>query len=512
MNRLGPLVLALLGGGLTLAAQEQATEPSLADVPPALAQTLRHARAEAEQLAATSTDASDRGAAWGNLGMLYHAQRLRHLAQGAYDRAVAEAGDPRWHYLRAIVQAERGDIASSIADLRIVIAAQPANVPARYRLGVALLLTGDIDGAAEELREAARRAPESALMLVALADVATARRDFAAARTLLESAWQLEPEAGQIAYKLAMTHRALGDAEAAASWLARRPSNSLAPTIDDPLLLEVAKMSRSARFYEVAADWALARGDRAAALAALRSAVAVAPDDVAVGLRLASLLGTAGERDQAIAETRRLLARDADSAQAWYLLAWLLRESAATADAASAATAAARSLKLAENAKTRALAAALAMRARRFGDAAAHYRVLVHSHPDDAVQHYWLGIASLGAGDCDGRKALIQALRLRKDWGEAHLVLARADAVCGNAAAARERAQALRRAKDDVDTRLTLAFAELGLGRTEQAQQLASAELPHSDAVLLLDAVAAPPAMLPPFAADSGWWLPPAVR
>jgi len=114
----------------------------LADLPPALAATMREARDEAERLASTSTDASTRAAAWGGLGMLYHAHRLRFLARDAYARALAEAETVRWRYLHGIALAELGEIERAAHDFRLVTAATPENMPAWYRLGVSLLLSG----------------------------------------------------------------------------------------------------------------------------------------------------------------------------------------------------------------------------------------------------------------------------------------------------------------------------------------------------------------------------------
>lgn len=512
MSALALLLAALAAGG--------AAEPPLQldDVPAALATVLRDARADAKRRAGEPGEASARADAWGDLGMLYHAHRLRHLAQDAYRRALSEADVPRWRYLHAVVLSERGEIARGAADFQRVVQAQPHNMAAWYRLGVARFLAGDLEAAAAALARARRLQPDSALALAALADVASARGDAAAALKLLERAWTLEPQAGQLAYKLAMAHRAQGNVEQARRWLDRRPDNSLAPKIDDPLLLEVARKSRSARFYENAADWALARDDQEGALKALRSAVDLAPEDARLGLRLVPMLARAGVAEEAIQEVRRVLALDANSAPGWYLLAYLLRASPDPEDRKEAMSAAQRSLALADDAETRALAAALALRAGLFQDAAARYASLAQRQPSEGIFHYWLGLARLGAGDCGGRQSLAQALRLRKSWGEAHLVLSRADALCGDGEAAQRRAQALLKAKDDADTRLTLAFAAFALGQLDEARRLAQAELPHADAALVLDAVAAraagnaePPPMLP-FARESEWWLPAELR
>lgn len=503
------VLIALIGAA---AAYPMAEPRQLSDLPSALAATMREARTEAERVAAASPDAARRSDAWGNLGMLYHAHRLRFLAQDAYARALVEAESVRWRYLHGIALSELGEIERAAADFRLVTKAAPKEVPAWYRLGVALLLTGDVDGAQVALDEARSLDADSALVLAALADVASARQDHRTALDLLKRAFELEPEAGQLAYKLAMAQRAMGDAEAAAAWLARRPDNSLAPKIDDPVLLEVAGMSRSSRFYEIAADWALGRGDTGGAVDALKRASTLAPEDVGLVLRLASVLDDAGRQDEAVAATRKALALDEGSSAGWYRLAWLLRTSDDPDDRREAEDAVHRALGIAEEARALALAAAFDMRDARFGTAADRYARLAVLRPGDAYAHYWLAMARAGAEDCAAREAFADALRLAPDWGEAHIALARTDALCDFAEASLQRAASLRGVKDDSGTRVTQAFALAATDRWDDASKLAASALPHADAAHLLAALANDTLPAKPFAPGADWWLPPEIR
>ena len=490
-------------------------------VPPQLAEVLHTAYAEAEQSVAQALDATGRANAWGKLGMIYHGQRLREQAKAAYERALAQAEVPRWRYLRGIALSEQGDIRTAAADFQRVVDAAPDDGVAHYRLGVARSLLGELDAAQRELEAARDLMPDSALVLAALADLASARGDPAQVLDLLQRAWRLEPEAGQLAYKLAMAQRGLGNLEAAREWLARQPDNSLAPSIDDPALLEVARTSRSPRFLEAAANWALARGDTEEAANVLAEAALLAPKDTALGLRLVGLLGSSGRTEEALAQTRRILAVENQSAMAWYLLAWLLRNAEAAERRAEAGAAAQRALELTDGTnatpvpeKVHALAAALAMRDGDAPVAQAHYQRLAADHPENALYRYWLALALLADGDCSGRRPLMEALRLRPNWGEAHLVLARADALCGNARNAERRAHGLMAAKDDAETRITLAFAAHAHGDMAEAKRLANAELPHEDAQALLDVLQqrTDATALRVFAKGSRQWLPSEVR
>ena len=444
--------------------------------------------------------------------MFYHAQHLPWAAEQAYSRALVQAAVPRWRYLRAVVREERGQLVEAIVDYEAVTETMPDNVAAWYRLGAGRLLAGDTAGAERALDEALRLAPKLAIALVAKADVQSARRNWAAARKLLEQAWALEPNVGLVAYKLALAHRALGDVEASRRWLQRRGGANAKPQIDDPLLLEVAQLSLSPRFFVKAGEWALERGEVHQAVVALANAVALAPDAADIRLTYARLLALAERPAAALREVRQVLALSPEDARAWHQLAQLLRHAESASEITEAEQAVRRSLALEENLAARTLAAAFNMRRGRFASAAEDYAIAKQAAPENAYVHYWHGLARLATGDCGGRDALQDALRRQAGWGEAHLALARADALCGKPRQALRRARALLGAKEDADTRLTLAFAELAAGDTAAAQRRIAAHRDHPDAALLSEAMAAGRLPPRPFATGSASWVPPELR
>ena len=456
-------------------------------------------------------DGTARADALGRLGMLYHAQDMLEPAGAAYRRALAEHPHWRWHYLLGVVLGDRGATSDAVATYRDALGAIGDDDPRRwlvhYRLGLLLLLEGDHRAAAEALGEARASMPESAAVLAALGDAAVADEDFETALALFRKAAALAPNAGRIAYKLALVQRRRGDIEAAQRWLAKR--NPHAAPVEDPLLLEVAELSLSPKFFIKAGERAWERGERDDALAAWRKAAGLAPQDADAGLVYAHALGMMGQREASLAEVRRVLALHPDAARAWYLLAHALRDAE---DASEAIDAARRSLRLANDDTARTLLAALLMRVARFEEAASHYRTLGERQPDAAYYAYWLGLANLGAQKCpDALAPLRRALRQQPNWGQAHIALARAEALCGSN---QERLQALAKsrqlvaARDSVDTRLTVAFAQLVLGSLRPAKKTAEADLPHPDAAMLLDAAERGVVPMRPFAAYSQWWLP----
>jgi tetratricopeptide (TPR) repeat protein len=474
---------------------------------PQTVRALEKIRTETELQISELSAAEDRGQAWGRLGMYYHAQHLPWLAEEVYGRAISEHRDARWHYLRAVAAGDRGELTQALSDYAAAVELAPGYAPAWYRLGMGRLVQGDVRGARQALSEARRLAPDAAIVLMGLADVESAGADWDQALKLLKRAHGLAPEAGQVAYKLAMVYRRLGDLDQAKAWLDRRAGNNATPEIDDPLLLEVAELSQSGRFYVKAGEWALERGDVGQAVIAFGNATELAPSDVAAGVGYAVALVLQDEDLPARVEARRLLAIAPGSPRVWYTLAWVLRHSVSPEELEEAATAVRRSLELAEDPRTRMLAGALAMKRQQFNNAKQDFATLAAADPEQPYYRFWHGMALLADGDCSGRTHVSEAVQRRPTWGEAHIVLARAEALCGAPAAGLKRATALQNARDDVDTRLTLAMALITTDAA-RAHSLATVELPHPDAKMLADYLAAADQPLRIFWPGSEWWLP----
>jgi tetratricopeptide (TPR) repeat protein len=479
---------------------------------PEMIAVLKRIQQETEAQIAGLGDAASRAEAWGQLGMFYHAQHLPYAAEQAYTKALAEVEDSRWFYLRGITLRERGELDLALADYQQVTIIHEDYMAAWYRLGAGLLVKGDLPAAKTALLRARKLAPDASIVMAALADVAVAEQKWSEALALLVKAQQLEPEAGQLAYKLAMAYRRAGDVDNARKWLARRDGNNATPNIEDPLLLEVAQMSRSGRFFVKAGEWAMERGEFDQALAAFENAVALSPEDPVTLLAYVQALEINGEQGRAIDQARKVVELIPTSHRGWYTLAWVLRLSDKPYEQQEAMYAIRQSLALQNDDRAGVLAGGLAMRAGDFNAAETHFAELAARDPDQAYYQFWLGMAKLAKKDCSALSVLARAVSLRNNWGEAHLVLARAEAVCGRIEPARRRAQALNRVKDDVDTRLTLALIAANQGRLAEARKIATAELPHEDAKFLLQGVDSASVIRLPFPPGSPWWLPAEVK
>ncbi len=450
----------------------------------------------------------ERAAAIGELAMLYHAQARLPEAIAAYGRALAAAPAVQWHYLLGAALAERGDLDTAIAAYQAAVRLAPTDGLANYRLGTALLLRGDHGLAGTALEQAQAAMPDHPAVLAALGESAAAAGDLATARQHLERAAALAPGAGRVAYRLGVIYRELGRHGDAERWLARR--NDVAPALADPRLLAVGERSLSPKFFLAAGNRAKARGRWTEALAAFERAASLAPADTAIALARADALGALDRLDAALAATEEVLAHTPAAADAWLLKAFLLHRSNRLPDALAAAE---RGVVLYPSRAGRTLLAALHMRTGEFRQAVRGYEALAAEFPDEAYFRYWLAMARLGGGDCTGgRQAMAAALGLAPQWGEAHIVLCRATALCGpirELPAVRQRAEQLRHAADTVDTRLTIAFVDLRAGRNAAARQAVVAALPHPDARMLRHVIDDGAMPKRPFATASAWWLPP---
>jgi len=474
-----------------------------------MAEALRTAQDKVERDVNILASPEARSDARGDLAMLYHAQFLLDVAEVEYTKAVEEVSLPRWHYLRGIVRMDRGGVREAIEDFTLVIQQEPNNHLALYRLGVALALTGDHSRARAVLLRAELHAPESPAVLSALADTAIAAKNWDLAKEYLEQSWRIE-ESGQVAYKLGLVWTRLGDLKASIEWIAKR--NPTAPTIRDPLLLEVAELSVSPQFFVKAAKWAWERGDVDEALQAYRVAAKLAPADTVIGLGFARVLESQGRSAEAINELRRVVQENPGEGTAWRQLASLLHP----ADVQAAIEAAEMAMTVDNSDASHALFGALAMKARSYATASSVYEKLTARDAKNPYYFYWLAMARLAEQNCaGGLESLSEVIRLRSSWGEAHVVQIRAHALCGAAperVKARRKALALLQQRSDPDMRLTLAFTEMSVGNLDNARILIEAELPHHDATMLGDALKRN--MLPPvpFAADSRWWEPEEIR
>ncbi len=475
-----------------------------------LADDIRRMKAHSDTQLDAETDPRARAEIIGQLAFIYHAQQMLASAEIAYREALNNDEVYAYRYLLAIIVLQRGDTEEAIAHLDQVVLANPDYVPAWYRLGNLKLLQGDVSGAEAAFANAQKVYADSAAIMVGVADVALAREEWERAIEELEKAAVFAPNNGQIAYKLVTAYRELGNQEKVDQWMPLANSAMQPPPLTDPLMVELAGLSRSGRFFIQAADWAFQRGDREAARDALLQATQLDSDNLEYALKYAAFLELTGETDEAAAEIKRFLSVREDAASAWFFLARLLRDSDDGEEYLQGLIAVQKAVELdSEEDLYRTLAAAMSLQAALYPHAQEYYIQLVERNPSNPYYYYWFALSRLAEGECDGREALQRAIALRRSWGEAHVALARADAFCGELGSATQRLDALAKAAADRDIQSAQAYVALLSGDLVNARTLAEPLLPDPDAQMVVDSIEANSRPERLFADKSSWWIPP---
>lgn len=485
-------------------------ESELQQLPQSLAEDLRSAIELANEKLAKESDPETRADIIGQLAIIYHAQQMLASAEQAYLDALDNHEVYSYRYLLAVMVLQRGDTAEAVAHLEQVVLSNPSYVPAWYRLGNLELLRGNLEKALESFENAQKVYPDSAAILVGLASVKIEQQDWSSAIEYLEKAWVYEPNNGQIAYKLVSAFRGKGDEESANLWVNRADSEVQLPSLADPLLVELASMSRNAKFFAQAANWAFRRGDRESVRGSLLQATRLEPDNLEYALKFAAFLELVGEIDAAADELKRVLAIKTNAASAWYALARLFRNTDDGEKYVQGLVAVQKAVEIDDDeAAYRTLAAAMSLQATLYPHAQEQYMQLIERHPENPYYYYWFGLSRLIEGNCDGREALKRAVLLRRSWGEAHVALARSDAFCGDIDGALNRLDALAKAAADTDIQSAQAYVALLQGDTERALFIAEQLLPDPDAKMIVEAIESGEKPNRMFSEASRWWIPP---
>jgi tetratricopeptide (TPR) repeat protein len=187
-------------------------------------------------------------AAAGELGMLLHAHDQLSSAAVAYDRA--RALDPaafEWPYLAGVVRLRMGRAAEAAGILRYAVARHPRLLPARVRLGEALLAAGEAEAASEIYRGVLADHPDLPQAHFGLGRAEAATGNATAAAESYRAAVRLFPAYGAAHYALGLASRDLGRGDEAEEHLGLYKRHWLeGPPLDDPLLQRVLDLKHGA--------------------------------------------------------------------------------------------------------------------------------------------------------------------------------------------------------------------------------------------------------------------------
>jgi tetratricopeptide (TPR) repeat protein len=301
-----------------LSASLQATPPALPRLaldsyPPA-------ARATLSRIYEEAAAHPDSVRAVGALARMLHAWELWDAAHQAYERA--QSLDPQafeWRYLDAIVLQRLARHAEAAVQLRLALAEQPTNLPARVKLAEALLDAGTVDESKTLFAALVREPAAEPVAELNLGRIAAGDRRHDVAIVHLERAVKLFPEFGAAHYALARSYSALGRSDDARRALALHAQYGPRwPALDDDTLAGVLTLKDDAR-AQVQRGMKLAdRGDIEGAIAAHEAALARDPSLAQAHSNLISLYGRAKAWAKAEEHYRAIVALGVNLGDAHY--------------------------------------------------------------------------------------------------------------------------------------------------------------------------------------------------
>jgi predicted O-linked N-acetylglucosamine transferase (SPINDLY family) len=220
-----------------------------------------------------------------------------------------------------LAQQALGRLTEAEAQFHAAAAALPGHPEPLFRLGLIASARGETALALTRLHAAVMLAPGHVPALAALAALAAARGDHAEATQLLKQALAVEPEEPELVFAAAQLALAQGDAATAAvlarRMLALRPAHLpaarvLAQALGDAALPEAAAWARAEPASVVPALLAcchhLRQGRQVEALAELRLAEALVPDNFDILAETGRILARLARPEEAEAALRAALA------------------------------------------------------------------------------------------------------------------------------------------------------------------------------------------------------------
>ncbi len=282
-------------------------EPDLSGADEAVREQIASGRAKVRAFRESDSGSEELAQALGDLGLLYFTYTFIDAAEVCFTNARTLApGDHRWPYLLGYLFNMEGRLPEAVVALERARELAPDDLPSLLRLAKARFEQGDRDAAGALYQQALELEPESAPALDGLGRVAAASGDAAAAAGYFERVLEKQPFATSTHHALGLAYRKLGRMDDARSHLEQ--GGDAAVQIDDPLLVSLIELGRSAEIYLLRAAQAMdsERWDQAAAL--YPKALEIDASDFMVHKALSFALEKLGDLDGALDQLHTALA------------------------------------------------------------------------------------------------------------------------------------------------------------------------------------------------------------
>ena len=281
-------------------------DPDLSGAEAGVREQIAGGRSAVQTLMESDGDPRALARAMGDLGLLYFTYSFVGAAEVCFANARDLApGDYRWPYLLGYLFKMEGRLAEAITALERARELAPEDLPSLLRLAKARLEQGETAAAGELFEHALELEPDSAPALDGLGRVAAATGDAATAAGYFEQVIEQQPFATSVHHALGLAYRKLGRMDDARSHLEQ--GGDAAVQIDDPLLVSLIELGKSAEIYLLRAGQAMdaERWDQAAAL--YPKALEIDDTDFMVHKAYSFALEKLGDLDSAIAQLNQAL-------------------------------------------------------------------------------------------------------------------------------------------------------------------------------------------------------------
>lgn len=260
----------------------------------------------ADKLASPAVSDAELGQAFGDVGMLYIAYTFLDAAEVCFRNAQRlMPQDHRWPYTLGYLFQTQGRAEEAKQALSRALELAPRDLPSLIRLGTIHFDQGDNQKAREVFERAYKVDPKAPAVLDGLGKVAAALGEHAKAVDYFERTIALQPSASSVRHGLGLAYRNLGDLEKAKKNLEK--TGDALVLFEDPVLAEMAELSRSAEFYLVIGGEAMTEGRYDVAAGQYRHALEHDPANFLARKALGYSLQKLGDTDGAIEQLRLAL-------------------------------------------------------------------------------------------------------------------------------------------------------------------------------------------------------------
>lgn len=411
----GILALAALACGRPAPELEAVLPPSdIEEMNAPVQRQYREAFERLDRLSQAAESEARLAAAYGRIGMLFHAYQEWARAAPAYRNAEAlDPGAFRWPYYLSLVEQQRGRLAEAEEAIARALAIDPDYFPARVTAAEIRLERGEVDAADAAFARLLELDPALVSAWVGRAKIALQRHAPEQALGYLREALAREPDDSEVLYLVGQAHAALGRVEIARRYLAAVPRrNAMRETlrIRDPLRAEVAGLVAGSRSHSREGVMAAVRENYRLALVEFEQALAAAPELTTARFGKALVHFQLKEFQECRRELQELLAMHPDEVNAVELLGSLELAEGHLGEAESRLRQALELDPLAE--RSHYFLGELLRRTGRPGEALDHYEAALRTAPAMAEAHFGRSVSLLALGrPTEARTALESSRR-----------------------------------------------------------------------------------------------------